>query len=100
MEGRAVRRSEKRVDISGVRPHNELAVVAPRVPAGGRRQGRSAAGGRPPSPREEDLMADMRRDQSLLDLWRAGNQDAARALFERYSGRLVALARRHISNRL
>jgi RNA polymerase sigma-70 factor (ECF subfamily) len=45
-------------------------------------------------------MADMRRDQSLLDLWRAGNQDAARALFERYSGRLVALARRHISNRL
>jgi RNA polymerase sigma-70 factor (ECF subfamily) len=95
-----VRRSEKRVDISGVRPHNELKVVAPRVATDGKWEGRSVAGGLPPSPREEDLMAEMRRDQSLLDLWRAGNQDAARALFERYSGRLVALARRHISNRL
>jgi RNA polymerase sigma-70 factor (ECF subfamily) len=45
-------------------------------------------------------MTEMRRDQSLLDLWRAGNQEAARVLFERYSDRLVALARRHINQRL
>ncbi len=45
-------------------------------------------------------MAEMRHDQSLLDLWRAGNQEAARQLFERYSDRLVALARRHINQRL
>jgi RNA polymerase sigma-70 factor (ECF subfamily) len=45
-------------------------------------------------------MAEKRHDQSLLDLWRAGNQEAARQLFERYADRLVALARRHINQRL
>jgi RNA polymerase sigma-70 factor, ECF subfamily len=45
-------------------------------------------------------MANKHGDQSLLDLWRAGNQEAARALFERYADRLVALARKHINQRL
>jgi RNA polymerase sigma-70 factor (ECF subfamily) len=45
-------------------------------------------------------MADQHGDQSLLDLWRAGNQEAARALFERYADRLVALARKHINQSL
>jgi RNA polymerase sigma-70 factor (ECF subfamily) len=95
-----VRHGEKRVDISGVRPHNEWKVVAPRDAADDKRRGRSAAGGPAPSTREEVLMAEMRRDQSLLNLWRDGNQEAARILFERYSGRLVALARARIGHRL
>ncbi len=45
-------------------------------------------------------MADPRKDESLLDLWRAGNEDAARQLFERYTDRLIALARGHIDQRL
>jgi RNA polymerase sigma-70 factor (ECF subfamily) len=45
-------------------------------------------------------MTQPHRDQSLLNLWRAGNQDAARQLFDRYSERLITLARRHISHRL
>jgi RNA polymerase sigma-70 factor (ECF subfamily) len=45
-------------------------------------------------------MTEPRHDQSLLDLWRAGNQDAARQLFDRYSERLVAVARRHIGQRV
>jgi RNA polymerase sigma-70 factor (ECF subfamily) len=36
----------------------------------------------------------------LLELCRAGNEDAARQLFERYAERLLALARRRISQRL
>jgi RNA polymerase sigma-70 factor (ECF subfamily) len=50
--------------------------------------------------RQEIPMAEQRHDQSLLNLWQAGNQEAARVLFERYSDRLVALARKHINQRL
>jgi RNA polymerase sigma-70 factor (ECF subfamily) len=39
-------------------------------------------------------------DQSLLDLWRAGNEQAAKKLFDCYVDRLLALARRRISQRL
>jgi RNA polymerase sigma-70 factor (ECF subfamily) len=38
--------------------------------------------------------------RNLLELFRAGDQDAARQLFDRYVDRLVALARRRISQRL
>ena len=43
---------------------------------------------------------DSPEDRSLVDRWRAGDQDAARQLFDRYVERLVALARKRISNRL
>ena len=36
----------------------------------------------------------------LVDQWRAGDQEAARSLFDRYARRLVGLARQHISQRL
>jgi RNA polymerase sigma-70 factor (ECF subfamily) len=36
----------------------------------------------------------------LLELWRAGDNHAARQLFDQYAERLVALARRRISQRL
>jgi RNA polymerase sigma-70 factor (ECF subfamily) len=39
-------------------------------------------------------------DRSLLDLWRGGDEAAARQLFERYAERLVSLARRRLSQRL
>lgn len=39
-------------------------------------------------------------DRSLLNLWRAGDQQAAQQLFDRYVDRLVALARRRLSQRL
>lgn len=39
-------------------------------------------------------------DRGLLSLFRAGNEEAARALFDRYVERLVALARRRLSQRL
>lgn len=39
-------------------------------------------------------------DRSLLRMWRAGDQEAARKLFDTYVERLVALARRRISQRL
>jgi RNA polymerase sigma-70 factor (ECF subfamily) len=45
-------------------------------------------------------MTQPRHDQSLLALWRAGDQDAARQLYERYAERLIALARRHIHGRI
>jgi RNA polymerase sigma factor (sigma-70 family) len=38
--------------------------------------------------------------RSLLEQWRAGDEDAARQLFDIYVERLVALARRRISQRL
>jgi RNA polymerase sigma-70 factor (ECF subfamily) len=44
----------------------------------------------PPSPEE----------QVLIDLWRQGDEDAARQIFDRYVGRLLQLARRHLSQRL
>lgn len=39
-------------------------------------------------------------ERSLLKLWRAGDEDAARALFDAYVERLVALARRRLTQRL
>jgi RNA polymerase sigma-70 factor (ECF subfamily) len=45
-------------------------------------------------------MSEPHQDRSLLRLWQAGDQGAARELFERYCERLLALARRRISQRL
>jgi RNA polymerase sigma-70 factor (ECF subfamily) len=45
-------------------------------------------------------VAEQPPDQVFLEQWRAGDENAARQLFDRYVGRLVALARRHISERL
>jgi RNA polymerase sigma-70 factor (ECF subfamily) len=39
-------------------------------------------------------------DRELLERWRAGDQDAARQIFERYADRLIALADRRLSERL
>ena len=39
-------------------------------------------------------------DRQLMELWRAGDQSAARKLFDTYADRLVALARRRLSQRL
>jgi RNA polymerase sigma-70 factor (ECF subfamily) len=39
-------------------------------------------------------------DRTLLNLWRGGDQQAARELFERYVDRLVSVAKRRISERL
>jgi RNA polymerase sigma-70 factor (ECF subfamily) len=36
----------------------------------------------------------------LVNLWRAGDQQAAQALFDRYADQLLALARRRISQRM
>lgn len=36
----------------------------------------------------------------LLERWRGGDQQAATALFERYASRLIALAQRHLNERL
>jgi RNA polymerase sigma factor (sigma-70 family) len=43
---------------------------------------------------------DSPQDRSLLKLWQAGDETAAQKLFERYLERLLALARRRISQRL
>jgi RNA polymerase sigma-70 factor (ECF subfamily) len=45
-------------------------------------------------------MDEPRADQSLLDLWRAGDEQAAEKLVQRYTDRLLALARRHMGQRL
>jgi RNA polymerase sigma-70 factor, ECF subfamily len=45
-------------------------------------------------------MSDAVPDQVLASYCRSGNEDAARQLFEKYMERLVALARRRISQRL
>ena len=45
-------------------------------------------------------MPDMHESKVLVDRWRSGDEDAARELFDRYASRLVALARRQISQRL
>lgn len=36
----------------------------------------------------------------LIDMWRAGDEQAARELFDRYAERLLALARRRLSQRM
>jgi RNA polymerase sigma factor (sigma-70 family) len=45
-------------------------------------------------------MLDSPADQVLVDMWRAGNEDAARQIFDRYVDRLMAVARHRISERL
>src|SRR5947209_4654729 len=45
-------------------------------------------------------MAEPPGEDALLNLWRAGNQDAARQIFDRYVAQLLALASRRISQRL
>jgi RNA polymerase sigma-70 factor, ECF subfamily len=45
-------------------------------------------------------MPDMPESKVLVSRWRKGDQDAAKQLFDRYASRLVALARRQISQRL
>jgi RNA polymerase sigma-70 factor (ECF subfamily) len=45
-------------------------------------------------------MSEPPAEDVLLKLWRAGDQDAARQLFDRYVSQLVALARRRISQRI
>jgi RNA polymerase sigma-70 factor (ECF subfamily) len=45
-------------------------------------------------------MAEPPREDELLQRWRAGDEDAARQLFERYVSTLLALARKRISQRL
>jgi len=45
-------------------------------------------------------MAEPIQDQVDLNLWRAGDESAARQLFDRYVDQLIALARRRISQRL
>jgi RNA polymerase sigma-70 factor, ECF subfamily len=45
-------------------------------------------------------MSTSSEEQALIDLWRKGDQDAAREIVERFMGRLLLLARRRISQRL
>lgn len=45
-------------------------------------------------------MAEPAEDKSLVNLYRQGNQDAARQIVDRYLDRLLTLARRRISQRL
>jgi RNA polymerase sigma-70 factor (ECF subfamily) len=45
-------------------------------------------------------MPDTPESKVLVARWRKGDQDAAKQLFDRYASRLVALARRQISQRL
>ena len=45
-------------------------------------------------------MADASETRILVDRWRAGDQQAARQLFDRYAARLMALARRQIGRRI
>src|SRR5438105_4369179 len=45
-------------------------------------------------------MPDTPESKVLVSRWRKGDQDAAKELFNRYASRLVALARRQISQRL
>jgi RNA polymerase sigma-70 factor (ECF subfamily) len=45
-------------------------------------------------------MTKIPEDKRFVELWRAGNQQAAQRLFDLYAERLLALARRRISQRL
>src|SRR5207248_7171041 len=62
---------------------------------------------RAPTPAPSDLpvpgarpMAMAPEEKVLIDLWRQGDQDAARQIVDRYIDRLLLLARRRISQRL
>src|SRR5262245_19266678 len=39
-------------------------------------------------------------EQALIELWRKGDENAARQIVDRYIDRLLLLARRHLSQRL
>lgn len=45
-------------------------------------------------------MADSIEDRVLVELWRAGDQSAARKIFDTYVERLVALARKRLNQRM
>jgi RNA polymerase sigma-70 factor (ECF subfamily) len=45
-------------------------------------------------------MPDTPEERALVELWRQGDQDAARQIVERYVDRLMTLARRRLSQRL
>ena len=45
-------------------------------------------------------MSDAPEEKALVELWRQGSQEAARAIVDRYVDRLVTLARRRLSQRL
>src|SRR6266699_1837379 len=48
----------------------------------------------------EATMPEPKQERKLLDQWRAGDERAAKELFDSYVERLMALARRRISQRL
>src|SRR5207244_13422111 len=48
----------------------------------------------------EATMPGPKQERKLLDQWRAGDERAAKELFDSYVERLMALARRRISQRL
>src|SRR5262249_679829 len=54
----------------------------------------------PPTPKERTDMPVSPEEQALINLWRQGNEDAARQIVERYIDRLLLLARRRISQPL
>src|SRR6516165_4467626 len=66
----------------------------------GKMAGPPLAGSSPQVPNLESTTMSQRDHRSSLDRWRAGNEGAARELFDTYVERLVALARRRISQRL
>ena len=45
-------------------------------------------------------MAMAPEEKVLIEMWRQGDEDAARQIVDRYIGQLLALARRHLSQRL
>jgi RNA polymerase sigma-70 factor (ECF subfamily) len=53
-----------------------------------------------PSREEYRSMSTPSEEQALVDLWRNGDEDAAREIAERYMERLLMLAQRRISQRL
>jgi RNA polymerase sigma-70 factor (ECF subfamily) len=52
------------------------------------------------APKRSRTMSEELQDQSLFRRWRAGDEDAARQIHERYVDQLLALAKRRISQRL
>src|SRR4051794_28405516 len=51
-------------------------------------------------PEEKTAMSALSGEQNLIDLWRKGDENAARQIVEGYLDRLVILARRHLHQRL
>jgi len=55
---------------------------------------------RPPTPKRQHVMVMEDLSANLVMRWRAGDQQAAEALFQRYAERLLALARSRLSARM